>query len=492
MPKRSGTPSTRSVPCALLLEHGFAARARTAAARRSTSPPQREHATAPRRPSGRCRARRPRGSRRGATHRPTTARRRAAGWRACGSRCCPGRAPSIGERRRRDHVGDAVVVLRAEADVEVGAERPGDLLGEERADRCAGDAADDLADEVALRDRVVAGRGARLPPRLLRGEQRRSPSPSRRGPRAASAPASPTGPAVWPAGGGPRRPPCRAAELGPVARDRRVRGRARRGRRGQRAQRRHRLGRRPDVDDRVGFPRRRCGPRRSAAPDVDDGLAVEADSRHSLRRRRRVEAGRQCVAHALEPRIDRAMDLCHVSPLSAPHCRTPRHDPAVRSGVDQCAYAHWLTPERRRGGRRTRARLRGRWRCGGRVGRGRDRGVAATNRRGSACCSTAMPRCCTGTSSVGLGPAEAEAMVGDIFRIAFERRAHVRPRTSHGPPVALRHRHEPGREAPPWRSPPPPTPSPGSPRNGCRRPTSRIGSASSSMPPSCGRESSRR
>ena len=34
-------------------------------------------------------------------------------------------------------VGDAVVVLGSSADVEVGAERAGDLLGEERAERLA-------------------------------------------------------------------------------------------------------------------------------------------------------------------------------------------------------------------------------------------------------------------------------------------------------------------------------------------------------------------
>ena len=60
-----------------------------------------------------------------------------------------------------------MVVLGGETDVEVGAERPGDLVGEERADRAPVDAADDLTDEVSLGDGVVARRGARLPPRLL-------------------------------------------------------------------------------------------------------------------------------------------------------------------------------------------------------------------------------------------------------------------------------------------------------------------------------------
>ena len=70
------------------------------------------------------------------------------------------------------------VVGRRQADVEVGAERPGDLLGEERAERPPGDPPDDLADEVALVERVVARRGARLPPRRLGGEHRRDFSQS--------------------------------------------------------------------------------------------------------------------------------------------------------------------------------------------------------------------------------------------------------------------------------------------------------------------------
>ncbi len=74
---------------------------------------------------------------------------------------------------------------------------------------CAGDPPDDLADEVALRERVVAGRRPRLPPRRLRGEQRRCTSPSRTGPRRRSALPSPTARRCGPSGGGPRRSPCR-------------------------------------------------------------------------------------------------------------------------------------------------------------------------------------------------------------------------------------------------------------------------------------------
>ena len=64
-----------------------------------------------------------------------------------------------------------MVRLRPGADVEIGAERSGDLRSEERAERLARDAPDQLAEQVALRDGVVARRRARLPPRRLRGEE---------------------------------------------------------------------------------------------------------------------------------------------------------------------------------------------------------------------------------------------------------------------------------------------------------------------------------
>jgi hypothetical protein len=61
-----------------------------------------------------------------------------------------------------------VVVLGGQPDVEVGAQRPGHVLGEEGGQAAAGDPADDLADQETLRERVVAGLGARLPGRGLR------------------------------------------------------------------------------------------------------------------------------------------------------------------------------------------------------------------------------------------------------------------------------------------------------------------------------------
>ena len=52
---------------------------------------------------------------------------------------------------------DAAVVLGPGADVEVGAERPGDLVGEELPERPAGDALDDFTEQEPLADGVVAG-----------------------------------------------------------------------------------------------------------------------------------------------------------------------------------------------------------------------------------------------------------------------------------------------------------------------------------------------
>ena len=71
------------------------------------------------------------------------------------------------QRRRRDHVRDPAPVAFGGADLEVGAQRPGDLLGDELLERLAGDPAHDLADQVPEVERVVARRGARLPPRRL-------------------------------------------------------------------------------------------------------------------------------------------------------------------------------------------------------------------------------------------------------------------------------------------------------------------------------------
>ena len=63
-----------------------------------------------------------------------------------------------------------LVVVRACADLEIGAERAGDLVAHEVLQRLTGHAAQHLADEMAVVEGVIARRRARLPPRRLGGE----------------------------------------------------------------------------------------------------------------------------------------------------------------------------------------------------------------------------------------------------------------------------------------------------------------------------------
>nr|WP_275666339.1 hypothetical protein [Streptomyces cinnamoneus] len=56
-----------------------------------------------------------------------------------------------------------MIVFSCEADVKVGIQPCGDLVGEIRADRLLADAADDLADQEAVGEPVVAGSRARFP-----------------------------------------------------------------------------------------------------------------------------------------------------------------------------------------------------------------------------------------------------------------------------------------------------------------------------------------
>src|ERR1700676_3181372 len=73
------------------------------------------------------------------------------------------------QRRRRDHVRDPLPVAFLGADLEIGAERPGDFIGHELLERLAADPPHDLADQVTVTERVVTRRGSRLPPRSLGG-----------------------------------------------------------------------------------------------------------------------------------------------------------------------------------------------------------------------------------------------------------------------------------------------------------------------------------
>ena len=124
--------------------------------------------------------------------------------------------------QRRRHRGDAVLVLLGQADPEVDAERLGDGLAEERAERAAGDPAHQLADRPAEVDHVVAVAGARLPERLLGLQAGDHAVPvvelAGRRPRRAARGRRPSGRAS----SAPSPSPCRRGELRPVLGDRRL------------------------------------------------------------------------------------------------------------------------------------------------------------------------------------------------------------------------------------------------------------------------------
>ena len=158
------------------------------------------------------------------------------------------------DRARSDEPGDPRVALGRCADVEVGVERTGHLLGEERAQCATVDAFDDLAEQVPLGVGVVPRLRAWFPPRCLGGEEphelvvieevglveRLVPAGETRRVRQDVASGDP----VLPVG----------SELGPVAGDRLVQVELTAVGQHQAHQRGHRLGRRHDVDDRVLLP----------------------------------------------------------------------------------------------------------------------------------------------------------------------------------------------------------------------------------------------
>ena len=222
---------------------------------------------------------------------------------------------------------DARVVLGAEPDVEVDAEGAGDLGPDELAEGLAGDPPDDLALEVALRDRVVALGGPGLPPRLLGGEQGGGLVP------------------VVEGVGGDRRVPHRQAghvahhvtyehaglavgrELGPHRGDGGVQVELVLVGEHQQGQRSHGLGVRPDVDDRVALPRR-GGPVTGsggvrvdgAGPQVDDELALDRhrDRRPGVGQRAvRIEVGGKGAAHGVEAVVALAPEFHDPRPYGA-------------------------------------------------------------------------------------------------------------------------------------------------------------------------------
>ena len=70
----------------------------------------------------------------------------------------------------RQDVDDAVVEFRAEADLEVDLAGAAELFAQIRADTVAGDAAQNLADQIAEGVRVIAMGATRFPPRFLFGQ----------------------------------------------------------------------------------------------------------------------------------------------------------------------------------------------------------------------------------------------------------------------------------------------------------------------------------
>ena len=171
-----------------------------------------------------------------------------------------------------------MVVLGGQPDVEVRAQRPGHLVGEELAHAPAGDPAHDLADEEPLGERVVPGRGARLPLRSLRGqpcgggrpvvEILGRGRPSQSGRPAVCASRCRTSTSSLPAAANSGQYRATGASRSSSPRSARMQG----------AQRCHRLGDGPDVGDRVALPRDRAVRVGEPAPDVHHRLAVHEDS----------------------------------------------------------------------------------------------------------------------------------------------------------------------------------------------------------------------
>ena len=83
-------------------------------------------------------------------------------------------ADQAGGHLGEEELGDPAVILAAQTEMEVGAERLGDGPAEKGSDPLTADPPHELADEEAERVDVVAVLAPGLPPGLLRGEQRRS------------------------------------------------------------------------------------------------------------------------------------------------------------------------------------------------------------------------------------------------------------------------------------------------------------------------------
>lgn len=223
----------------------------------------------------------------------------------------------------RNHVAGAVLLGLGEPDVEVGAERAGDLVAEELAQGATGDAADDLGLEVALGDQVVAAHGPRLPPGGLGGEVGgagilvvevgHGDGRGEAGEPGGVAHDLRHGDLVLAVGG----------ELRPVPGDRRVEVEIAPVGEHQQRGGRHRLGGRPDVHDRVPLPRGAVLVS-IAAPEVDDRLAPQGHAGAGAQLVALIEVGGEGVSDRLEARRARPADLGHLVPLSRHRALGPR------------------------------------------------------------------------------------------------------------------------------------------------------------------------
>ena len=191
-------------------------------------------------------------------------------------------SPSREERGALDrcehHRGGARVLGGGQAEEAVDAERPGDPVAEQRADRASVGAARDLAHEVTERDAVIAVRRTRLPPGFLRGEGAHHRVPVRQRPhRHRPRDGREAGLVGEQVAHGKLVLP-RGRELRPVARHRRVeidraaldeleehdRGQA--------------LRAREHARDRVARPRTRAVEVEPSSPQVGDATAVDLDA----------------------------------------------------------------------------------------------------------------------------------------------------------------------------------------------------------------------